>query len=144
MTPDQQLAELIKTAEYHVRLATNKSNFWYPVDQWFRFAIPVLSAVLTAVASDKTPLPKDSIGSILFWMGGALTVFTVMNATLQPSQKYSFNSSWSNKFTRLKTKLEIGYEQAALGQAAPEEREKAQLEKAQLDFLDQQNAELEH
>ena len=99
MTPEERLRKLIDTAYYHAKIATDTGGAYFGVGHTFRVLIPVLSAGLTVIASDKTPLPKELTGNVLFWMGAALTLFTSINAAIQPLQQFHFNARWANKFT---------------------------------------------
>jgi hypothetical protein len=92
MTPEERLKRLIDTAQYHAKMATDSGNTYFGVGHTFRVVIPVLSAGLTVIASDKTPIPKELTGDYTFWMGAALTLFTSINAAIQPLQQFYFNA----------------------------------------------------
>jgi hypothetical protein len=55
MTLDERLAKIIGDVQYHADLATKENQRWYPINGAFAFLIPVLSWLLTAIASNQTP-----------------------------------------------------------------------------------------
>lgn len=68
--------------------------------QW---GIPILSAILTAIASGRLGIDDSKLNLITFWLGLIITILTVANSTIRPAERFARSAAFYNEFSAFRT-----------------------------------------
>lgn len=129
--------EIVATTNYHFDQASRevkRSAFWATLFKW---GIPILSAIVTAVLAGKLMIGEVNLEVTGVWLSLLVTIMTVANSVARPGQAFRDAAMYANKFRAFGIALKVGMDR--IRNTSAQEHEK---NKAVSDYLDEKNKEL--